>query len=66
MTGDVVLQKSLIHKFLFMASTLAALNTTGKLVGVASGEAVTDPTTPDPIVAAAADTAARFVLLLST
>lgn len=62
MTGDVVLQKSLIHKFLFMASPLAALNTTGKLVGVTLAEAVTDPTTPVPVpIFALVDAAARFV-----
>lgn len=60
LTGDVVLQKSLIHKFLFMASTLAALNTTGKLVGVTLAEAVTDPVAPVPIFALV-DAAARFV-----
>ena len=62
MTGDVVLQKSLIHKFLFMASTLAALNTTGKLVGVTLAEAVTDPDPEAPVpIFALVDAAARFV-----
>ena len=45
-----------------MASTLAALNTTGKLVGVTLAEAVTDPDPEAPVpIFALVDAAARFV-----